>query len=58
MEPCAPSEACWNALADAFGEPGSSPCTVGWFDLLLSEDGMVDSFAEARPGAVDRFTCW
>ena len=45
------------ALADV-AEPPAAVCLVDWAKSLMSEDGMVDSFAAAHPHAQERFTCW
>ena len=50
-----------DALAELVAAVGVSPtgaCFREWIDALVVEDGMVDTFAEVRPGARGRFTCW
>lgn len=53
------SNAQWNLLTEYFGKPHQCESSVHWFESLLTEENMVDSFATSRPGALySRFTCW
>mmetsp|Transcript_10862 Transcript_10862/g.16193 ORF Transcript_10862/g.16193 Transcript_10862/m.16193 type:complete len:574 (-) Transcript_10862:18-1739(-) len=45
-------------LADKHTVPRSSPCCTQWFEELLKDDEMADTFAEKWPEEKDRFTCW
>lgn len=53
-----PDDSVMRELSLLFGEPVSSPPCREWLESLLQEDGMVDTFAELHPDALDRFTCW
>ena len=46
------------ALVAAVGYAPSGVCFREWIEALLREDRMVDTFAEVRPDARGRFTCW
>jgi len=46
------------AVADAAGELPIPPFLVDWVRSLVEKDGMVDTFAHARPNYAGRFTCW
>lgn len=46
------------ALSDTFGRVSSDPAVSTWLRAVLDGDGMADSFAELRPEAEERFTCW
>jgi len=44
-------------IANTDGLEKSSP-TVAWMNMLIEEDGMVDTFRHVFPNAKGRFTCW
>lgn len=54
--PLAESEAM--QLSDVLGGSYSAPATRAWFDELLEQGGMVDTFAALRGRARERFTAW
>ena len=45
-------------LSHAVGISPSQRDCVGWFESLMTDHGMVDTFASLRPNARHRFTCW
>eukprot|EP00053_Salpingoeca_punica_P012324 m.110342 g.110342 ORF g.110342 m.110342 type:complete len:739 (-) comp15914_c1_seq1:710-2926(-) len=45
-------------LQNVMGEQYSSPPCIEWFDSLLNEDKMIDSFVHFYPTAEGRYTCW
>lgn len=48
----------WDFLADVCGTSSHTAVTISWLESLLREDNMVNSFEEAHPQALCRFTCW
>lgn len=62
LSACAPAQAGSAALLVALqrevGRSNSSAPLVSWFERLLSECDLVDSFAEVRPRHVQRATAW
>mmetsp|Transcript_84222 Transcript_84222/g.234948 ORF Transcript_84222/g.234948 Transcript_84222/m.234948 type:complete len:552 (+) Transcript_84222:41-1696(+) len=45
-------------LANVGIRPTQASAVGAWFDAVLREDQMVDSFVEFYPHAEERFTCW
>jgi len=45
-------------IADGVGKNPSEPLVQEWLHNLITEDGMVDSFAEFHHDADERYTCW
>jgi len=45
-------------IADSLGRVSAAPSVHQWLSDVLTQDDMVDSFAEFYPNAEERFTCW
>jgi len=45
-------------LSNLLGELGGSAPIRAWFQSVLEEDSMVDTFLACHPAAEERFTCW